>query len=162
MTGTLKNIGGKDICAFSTEPLKLAEPMTDVLKIVQDDASKNFEHLTLPDSPLKELKLPNAQTVNAQLLLPVDVSKITAEAPLVVPGATLSANVQPCEYVDNLLKPEQIKGFTDSLSKLGAPAAVPESVATATLPPPPTQEAVIAAKIHRARHQSLPVDRLSL
>lgn len=122
VTGSLKNVGGKDLCAFSAEPLKLAEPVQDALKIVHDEAAKPFQQLTLPDTHLAELKLPNAQQVNAQILMPVDVSKITEAAPLVIPGTTLAANLQPCETIDGLIKPEQINKFTASLSKLVEPA----------------------------------------
>ena len=131
MTGSLKNVGGKDLCAFSAEPLKLAAPVQDSLKIVNDEAAKPFQQLTLPDTHLAELKLPNAQKVNAQILMPVDVSKITEAAPLVIPGTTLAANLQPCATIEGLIKPEQINKFTDSLSKLVEPAAAADTVTKA-------------------------------
>lgn len=126
MTGSLKNVGGKDICAFSAAPLKLATPMQDMLKIVEDDVSKHFEQVTLPETKLFNLRLPDEQTINVQLLMPVDVSAITEAKPLAIPGTTLSANLQPCELIDGLAKPDQISKFQESLSKLAEPTAAAE------------------------------------
>lgn len=128
VTGTLKNIGGADLCQFSSEPLKLEPALLDMLKLPAGEAAKPFEHLTLPDTKLQIIKLPSEQTLNAQLMLPVDASTITAATPLTgVPGATLAANLQPCQVLDSLQEPKLVEGFTASLNKLaGTVAAAPE------------------------------------
>jgi hypothetical protein len=122
VTGTLTNTANKgDLCHFSAEPLDLAKPLQDSVKIVQDEHSAAFQELVQPESHIKEFKLPNAQSVTAELLLPVDTSKITAETPLAIPGTTLAANLQPCATIDALKQPVDIKHFSETLSKLAAP-----------------------------------------
>lgn len=149
MTGTLKNVGGTDLCHFSSAPLKLQPALMDMVKLPAGEAATPFEHLALPDTKLQVIKLPNEQVLHAQLLLPVDVSKITAAAPLTgVPGAAaLSANLQPCEVLDSLQEPKLVEGFTASLSKLAGAAA------PATAAADDTKAAVTAATGKRERER---------
>ncbi len=61
VTGTLTNTGKADLCHFSAAPLPLAAPLPDAIKIVPNEQSAQFQQLTLPESKLQELKLPQVR-----------------------------------------------------------------------------------------------------